>query len=75
MTIVKKMSYLRYYYFDGDASDTNVEAVQRKEDGVTRRWSLVNCQVRSMTWYLSIVRPGEASSILKTIFWCVEPAR
>lgn len=27
LTIVKKMSYLPYYYFNGDASDPNVVAV------------------------------------------------
>lgn len=29
MTIVKKMSYLPYYYLNGDASDPNVVAVIR----------------------------------------------
>ena len=29
LTIVKKMSYLPYYYFNGDASDPNVVAVIR----------------------------------------------
>ena len=29
MTIVKKMNYLPYYYFNGDASDPNVVAVIR----------------------------------------------
>ena len=56
VTIVKKTSYLPYYYFNGDASDPNVVAVIR-----TNFISLLKRNYRFLVPYFAVMIRGNAN--------------